>query len=119
MNEKKEGRDPHMMPATELAAIEASVSWGRPMETDIANHRVIKLVAEIRRLEGEIFALRDGLRSWQETAKDAELRAAKAAGFEAIVSEVSGVVDEFDRTIEGTLAERVRKAIGGPGQADD
>lgn len=70
-----------------------------------------RLASANKALEGEAFALRDGLRGWKEIAAEAEARAVKAAEFERIVWEVSSAVDEHDRHLTGTLAERVQQAM--------
>jgi hypothetical protein len=68
--------------------------------------------AERRAWEQEIFALKDGLRGWKETAAKAEQRAEKAEGNEQTVAEISALVAQFDPDICGTLVERVRQVIG-------
>lgn len=100
-----------MLAAKDLAAIESSVTWGHPNELGVTNWQARRLVDEIRRLERDNMALRDGLRGWQETAKEVGARLSTEAEWQNLIVEVSAIVDEFDPTICGTLAERVRKAL--------
>lgn len=69
--------------------------------------------SRIKSLETEVFALKDGLRSWKVTAEKAEKRVQKLEEFEAVIDEVTAVVEKHDSSLCGTLAERVRKAIDG------
>lgn len=100
-----------ILSAKELAVIVASITWGHRTEPGLTNEQCRKLVAEIKRLEQDNFALRDGLRGWQATAKAAEERAAKFDDFARIVGEISDVVDIHAPHLEGTLVARVRQVI--------
>lgn len=100
-----------MLSANQLVSIEqraVTPSYGLRQAADIG-----LLLGEIKRLERDNFALRDGLRGWQATAKAAVERAAKFDDFVRIVGEVSDAINAHDPHLEGSLVERVRQAMGG------
>ena len=98
-----------MVSAKELGAIEqraVTPGYGLRQAADIG-----LLLGEIKRLEQDNFALRDGLRGWQANAKTATEALNLQVEWQNIIAETSTAVDEFDPSLVGSLAERVRQAL--------
>lgn len=73
--------------------------------------RISKAEDDCKRLQTQIFSLRDGLRGWKDMAARAAAHAKADAEQLAAIADVCSVLDQLAPECCGTLAERVRYAI--------